>query len=495
MVLTIRKTGLEDYLPGGEANIKCLIVGGPDTGKTRWSSFWPQPLYADCEEGRASIADRQVAYVDIANSADMLEYLKFLKLECSRPRKQRDYRTAVIDTLDSFMRKVKDEWLQANPGSSSFGGYDAWGYLDAKMQMLMTRLLNLDMNVVVLCHYKDKTRTEGTGDQKVEVVERMLQLQGDIKDSAFNDFDLVGRMDTYFESDGEQRVEKRGITFRKTPDWPFLKDRLHVTPKWMEVRFDDSDYTRLFEAVLSRVESLPESVTVGEITPQPDDDEIKGAGATGPLGGGPLPPQDPRDMPLDQLKKDELVKMARGMDSIKDEVKTNLLKAQLIELIEQARKQEAEKVTQAAQQPAEAPQPAEVQPAEATEAPEASPEDAQTDVQKSEELPAGLTRTPSGDVVDTDGGEILTPEQVAERLGGAVVSEESDADTASGAPAALETPPAEQAEAKPEAKPAKVCAVCGKDLADENPDYVKLSWIKFRKLLCNADYQEAKKAS
>ena len=46
-----------------------------------------------------------------------------------------------------------------------------------------------------------------------------------------------------------QRVEKRGLTFKRTPDKPFLKDRLFVTPTWMEVTFDDSDYTKLFPNV------------------------------------------------------------------------------------------------------------------------------------------------------------------------------------------------------------------------------------------------------
>jgi hypothetical protein len=36
------------------------------------------------------------------------------------------------------------------------------------------------------------------------------------------------------------------------------------------------------------------------------------------------------------------------------------------------------------------------------------------------------------------------------------------------------------------------CAECGKDLTDENPDIVKLSYIRFRKRLCETHYAEAK---
>jgi hypothetical protein len=517
LVLTIKTTGLENYLPGGEANIKQMVVGGPGAGKTRYSSFWPKPIYADCEAGLASVADRNVPYVPIKTSEDMLQFLKYLANECKRPPSERKFHTAIIDTLDSFQRKVKDEWLQANPSYASFSGYDAWGYLDAKMQMLMTRLLNLDMNVIVLVHYKDKVVTEGKGEGKTETHQLMLQLQGDIKDSAFNDFDLVGWMDTYWKpgEDGK-RIQARGLTFKATPDRPFLKDRLHVTPDWLEITFSEDDYTNLFKRFMERVDSLKEGGVVGTIDEQPDDNAIQGEGVVTSLAGGPLPPVDPKDMPLSQLKKDELIQMARGIPAIADEVKTNLLKGEIIALIERGRELErerpnqqkatsdgeatagkadepAEEVKQVAQQPEK--------PAKAPDEPASSPASDSTPVQGGE-----IGQSPSGEPVDTKTGELLTPEQVAERLGATVISDESDVDTDTtgaqdepqdtGPPAVMESkPPAEKpAEAKTEEQP-KVCAECGKDLSGENPDYVKLGWIKFRKLLCNEHYVAAKNAS
>src|SRR4051794_18014930 len=52
------------------------------------------------------------------------------------------------------------------------------------MSMLLTRLLNLDMHVVTLVHFKDKVVKDGDD----EIHELMLQLQGEIKDTAVNDF-------------------------------------------------------------------------------------------------------------------------------------------------------------------------------------------------------------------------------------------------------------------------------------------------------------------
>ena len=256
MALKIQTTGIEQYAPGGQAVLKTMFIGGPGAGKTRLSSYWPKPIYADCEGGLSSIADRKMPFVTIKNSQDMLDLLAFLKMECRRPYQDRQYQTVVIDTLDAFQRKVKDEWLQANPGSQSFRGFDAWGYLDAKMQMLLTRLLNLDMHVIVAVHYKDKTIKEGTGENATERQELMLQLSGEVKDNVFNDFDLVGWLGKYYEAVDGQRVEKRGLTFKSTPEKPFLKDRLHVTPPWMEVTFSDDDYGNLFAAFTSRLDDL-----------------------------------------------------------------------------------------------------------------------------------------------------------------------------------------------------------------------------------------------
>lgn len=502
MPLKIKQTGLEQYAPGGEANLKTMIIGGPGAGKTRMASFWPLPIYANCEDGLASVADRGVPYVDVASSDDMLEFLKYLKLECSKPKNQRKFATAIVDTLDSFQRKVKDEWIRAN-NAASFGGFEAWGYLDAKMQMLMTRLLNLDMNVIVLVHYKDKTWTEGKGDNKVERHELMLQLQGDIKDSAFNDFDLVGWLGTYWESDEDlNRVQSRGLTFQPTPDRPFLKDRLFVTPEWMKVEFTEDDYFRLFNAFTSRLDELGEGGELEEIPEIPDEAPVSGDGVVSDLSGGPVPPQEPKDMPLDQLKKTDLIQMAREMPGIKDKVKSSMLKDELVQMIHDER----ERVKQQASEPAaEQPESQTTQFADGSgsktepvtqashdngEA-ESSSADDSTDVQ-SESGSGG----PADSSDSSDSSVPQTPEEAVENLqkglGGEVTSGEQSSDETSPGGDSQPTQPTESSSG--EQQPERVCAQCGKDLANENADYVKLSWIKYRELLCNQDYLDRKKA-
>jgi hypothetical protein len=475
MMLKIKTTGLEQYMPGGEANMKVMVIGGPGVGKTRWSSYWPMPIYANCEAGLASVADRRMPYVDIGGSDDMLEFLRWLK----RHPDARKFGTVVIDTLDSFQRKVKDEWLLANPSAEAFSGYDAWGYLDAKMQALMTRLLSLDKNVLVLVHYKDKTVTEKVGSNTVERHVLSLQLQGDIKDTAFNDFDLVGWMDTYFEAqtiDGAvERVQRRGLTFKPSPAKPFLKDRLHITPEWLPVEFAESDYVNLFSLFTERMDELEESQEVGTVVAvdDPEDRVIDESGVRKPTPGGPVAPQDPREMPLDKLTKPELLELAEKEDL---KLKTGMLKAQIVAAIKAHREDKAK----ADAEPADA-QPA--SPPEDTSEPPPADETPSTDVDEqpvdddADETPQEDTKSPEEVVAE---GE----QAVKEELGGTLVSE---------------TPAAEAPKTEPKAAPATsgepTCEECGKALAGESGDLVKLAFIKFRKRLCNEDYRKAKAAA
>ena len=507
MALLIKTTGLEQYAPGGEARTKLLIVGGSGAGKTRMASFFPRPIFADCEAGLASVADRKVAYVPVSNSTDMLDLLTFLKGECRLPKDRRTYDTVVVDTLDAYQRKLKQEWMDRER-AETFTGWEAWGYINQKMQILLTRLLNLDMNVVVNVHYKDKTTKD---DQtKAESHQLMLQLSGESADTTFNDFDQVGWMGTYWEAVGGERVQKRGLTFTPTPDKPFLKDRLHVTPKWFEVLFADSDYEQLFVRVAQRLETLTPGETVGEVPSADLSTDAPAVVTPGTMKSGALPAKPVVELPLLQMDKPTLAAMARelGIETLPDgsPIKGNTLKGELVGAIEHHRAQP--------QAPAVA-EPAAVVPAPAPAVPVPGPGDGAVPTEVTPNGPdmaaahlltgaraprqaatSGLrpvTRTPALTVtpgvkavpeglVDTATGELRDPPDMAAAvatveatLGGQVVPETRPEPVVVAAPVAVMTPPV-------------LCEDCGTDLAGENSDQVKLAWIKFRKKLCEADY-------
>lgn len=426
-MLQIKTTGLSDYVDGS-GNLKVLVIGGPGAGKTRSSSYWPKPIYADCENGRASIADRKVPYVEIKTSKDMLDFLAYLKSLESTPKEKRQFNTVVVDTLDGFQRKVQDEWLQQTQ-AGAFKGYDAWGYLDAKMSMLMTRLLNLDYNVVVLVHYKDKGKDDDSGR------EFELQLAGSIKNTAFNDFDLVGWLGTYWDVDPEsgERVEKRGITFHRTPDKPFLKDRLAITPKWMPIEFDEQDYLQLHEVLNARLGDLPGTEEIGAV-PDADDLAVKPAAVAPPTGGGPLPPNE-KKLPLADMSKTELVEEARKLGL---NPKGNALKAELIAQISAAAGQTGN---------------AEVGPQEVPQTLVAGPESTAKAVATHDEAVALVATALGGEVIDS-----FDYTQTA-------VTAKEDAGN---------------------------CEQCAASLQGENTDLVRLAFIKTRKKLCNACFKAQK---
>lgn len=407
MALVISEVGLEDYAPGGKARLKVLITGGPAVGKSLWSSFFPRPFYADCEKGLASVARSiakrkvKIGKAEINGSKDMIDLLAFLKEECRKPDDRRTYDTIVIDTIDSFQRKVQDEWIQANPHAKGFTGYDAWNYLDDKMKILMTRVMNLDMNVIVLVHSKENETVEGSGQNQVKKLRYGFLLQGQSKDNLTIDFDLVGRMGTYFDVVDGERVEKRGLTFRPTETMPFLKDRMNITPPWIPVNFHESDYTDLMALITEGMEGIPDSVDVGIVPEYSGHDSYETEDNLKPVlvedaSSGPIPPVDPKDIPLAQNDVVTLKRIAKE-EGLK--LAGNLLKGELIKAIEDHRNTAKE-----AENPSELPQQALQQ--------------------------ARLAVPESGVIIDASTGEILERTEsevtglVQSVLGGEIVSED-----------------------------------------------------------------------
>lgn len=257
MALTIKTTGIEDYLDGGEANVKALILGAPSSGKTRSASFWPKPIFADCEKGRMSIADRGVPYGEILSQADMKEFIRRLKLECIKPVRDRQFQTAVIDTFDSYQKIVIAERLREQK-KDAMSGWEDWGYLDTKMVGLLTDLVSLPMNIVINCHVKE--RSEGEDNKGPTYL--MPRLKGDVRDSISESFDLIGLMQVHWEAVKGERTLTRSIEWHPRPDVPMLKDRSGRLPKFTPVTFTEDDYTGLFIPLSEALDDLKEGTTL-----------------------------------------------------------------------------------------------------------------------------------------------------------------------------------------------------------------------------------------
>lgn len=453
MGLVIKTTGIEDYLDGGEAYIKALIMGPPSAGKTRSASFWPKPIFADCEKGRMSIADRKMPYGEIVTTKDMDDLLLKCKQECMKPVASRQYQTLVIDTLDAYQRIVIQERLQAEK-KEALSGWADWGYLDAKMSAFVSKLLALPMNIVVNVHTKD-TKDGDDGPMITGV-----KLKGDLREQIAAEFDLVGLMGTFWEAEGGERVLKRAIRWHPEPTSPILKDRSGRLPRFTPVTFTEDDYGQLFAPLIAALDELDAATTVEEL---PRDEEATPAP---PMQGGPV--------------------------AVKPEA---------------APKKAAKAPAKAA--PAKATAPAAAVPAAAKPVIEGGAEpapgtekiaDGTVDVATGVVTP-DVAETSAEDAAAAPSEEPMTPEEVAAALGGTVASEDEPVDTTPAEEPAQPEPAAEERVVPTCGTPGQMAdgtlnenpvSGCGKTLADENRDLVNIAFIKTRTYLCGACFQAYK---
>src|SRR6478735_6021918 len=281
MSLIIKQAGLAEYLEGGSEKIKVLIAGTPGSGKTRLSSFSPRPIYADCEGGLMSVADRNVPYGRIKTEQDMDAFLDILRQEAMRPQAQRRWETVVVDTLDKYQRIVIAGYLKRKR-KTEMSGWEDWGYLDAAMNRLIATLMELPFNIIVLAHVKE-TKI-GQGDTQRSIL--ALDLKGAQRDSLPGDFDFVGILENEFEAStpAEGRKVKRVIRWEATPNADWLKARgggLTTTV----ASFDEAGYAAIRDGIRAQMDGLIEGEVIQEVQTAPVDEP--GAAST----AQPLPPQ------------------------------------------------------------------------------------------------------------------------------------------------------------------------------------------------------------
>lgn len=248
-MLEIKRTGANDY----GRFIKMLVCGDPGAGKTLISSTFPNPLYASAEGGLMSIADRNVAYVDIRNMKTLL-HLKN-QLDQSPEIREKHFGfpidTLVIDTIDEVQRIMIRERLEKE--RKEFMTQQDWGYIGEQMQALIRGLRNLDMHVVFTCHLGTEIDSE-TGR-----VTYKPGLQGSTAGfiPAAVDLSLLLKAVSKTEIVGE-RAEKVTVRYLQTvPDvnHPWIKDRSGKLPSEFSVNFVD-DFDRIQELVYANVGEL-----------------------------------------------------------------------------------------------------------------------------------------------------------------------------------------------------------------------------------------------
>lgn len=517
----IKQVGAEQWA-GGLGHIKQMIVGGPDTGKTRYSSAYPRPLWLACEPLEtvaASIATRKIDYeagpgaphiVEIESSDGLFDTLDWLDdLEAKKPAGGLPkYQTAILDTADGLADRLKSEWAESE-GASIFAGRDAWAFLEGKFTLALERLLNLRMNVVVLVHLKDKDIEEpgpnGTTNKKT-IYE--IMLQGATKDKIVNNFNLVGLMKK--EMVGDRLV--RGISYDATPTYPFLKDHFNLTsPTDDEVRkvlgrhfwpvtlddgtkggsgtlesFIETNYLALWQEIVGELDNIGEG---GDVETIPMGGGPSNENVVPPGQGGPTPGAA-QAQPTKQAAAKKTAAPAKTAPA-----KQAAAPAKQTEPPKSASTPSSQPSGQATTAQPSAPA-AEASTA-STPVADAAPSDAGAAVDPGSGDGDGATASDAGEsapVTDVPDAAVSEPEQpaaepetptpatettqaeavaaVQEGLGGEVVSESAPADAPSEAPAAEHDHSGEGG-----------CPICGESMEKEQPDLVQLSRLKHRTLV------------
>ena len=146
---------------------KMMIFGVPDTDKSKFGCEWPSSVYMDTENGAVesqyvkSLNDSNSLYFGIKDgSQNLKEVIDQIKLLIVNPGDRQsliiDYVSKSLDTADAEAQE------QMGDAKDPYSSYKKVGI--RQMRRLVMLLGQLDMNVLLIAHAKDKY--EGVGEAR-----------------------------------------------------------------------------------------------------------------------------------------------------------------------------------------------------------------------------------------------------------------------------------------------------------------------------------------
>ena len=243
MSLQVKVTGAPEY----GRFIKALICGQPGAGKTLISSTFPEVFYASAEGGLMSVASRNLPYIDIKQTDDLLALLEILKQkpEVRARMLGRPVSTIVIDTIDEIQKMLARERLQSTHQPQM--QQKDWGWMGDQLRNIVRGFRNLeDLHVVFTCHLASKE--EGDSGRMFIMPAIQGAMGGEI--AGYVDLALLLRSETTVTMvDGESRRSTRRV-LQAVPDslHDWIKDRSGKLPPEVEVNFID-DFDRIAKLI------------------------------------------------------------------------------------------------------------------------------------------------------------------------------------------------------------------------------------------------------
>lgn len=270
--VTINFSGQDEL----DNRIKMLVAGTSGSGKTRFALTAPNPIFANCLSGVATLAMHPgTPFVNVAGETDLLA----LKVALDRSPEEREelfgfpVETLVVDTVDEFQRRLLQERLVSQKRELPI--FEDWNWLGVRCNSIFGGLAGLDINVIFLLHIKQdmpedklfiKPALQGAfTDQICQYVEYAVLLKNQSEreepvDISFNgseiDYDLEFRSFNYM------------IT-KPTSECEWLHDYTNTLPPFFDIDFRH-DFENIVRArgTLGEIPSSTSKTVEVEAVPQ-----------------------------------------------------------------------------------------------------------------------------------------------------------------------------------------------------------------------------------
>jgi len=151
--------------------LKILLYGDTGVGKTWFALSFPSPAVIDTEGGTDFYADSfDFSVIDTRSFSEVMAAVDFLEKE------NHGFETVVIDPITTVYEALQngrlefkakknksDDESKVDTENIDFSPLD-WGSIKRNYKSLMTRLVNLDMHVILIARQKDKTEKNKKGE-------------------------------------------------------------------------------------------------------------------------------------------------------------------------------------------------------------------------------------------------------------------------------------------------------------------------------------------
>jgi hypothetical protein len=231
-----------------------LICGDPGTGKTLFSTTWPDVVILDAEGRLLSVRDRDIRAITVG-STSVLDEARAALAQAPDVRAKLfggPVSTVVIDTVDEVARLIIRERLRAEKRETM--AMADWGYLGDTLRSLLRGFRNLDLNVIFNVHLRSSEDSESGR------IFYRPSIQGQVGDEIAAYVDLALLLVTRPVTDPVtgNRVISRHLQSFPDVQHTWIKDHSGRLPQEFPVNFTD-DYDRLHHLIFSSSTPVPPS--------------------------------------------------------------------------------------------------------------------------------------------------------------------------------------------------------------------------------------------